>query len=225
MIHPLRTSQAFAMNITSNFLRKTTLALGALVATVAGLAGCASSEPASVAAAPAVEAVQTEYRIGPGDTLQIFVWNHPELSLTVPVRPDGLLSTPLVENVKAEGKTPSQLGKDLEAAMGEYVRSPKVNVIVTTFQGSLEDRIRVVGAAAQPQALPYRAGMTLVDVMVAVGGLSEFAAGNRAVISRREGDQQVRIPVKLNDLLNRGDINADRPVKPGDVIIIPESRF
>lgn len=212
------------MNITSNLFRKTTLALAALVATVASLAGCASSEPA-VSAAPAVEPVQTEYRIGPGDTLQIFVWNHPELSLTVPVRPDGLLSTPLVENVKADGKTPSELGKDLEAAMGEYVRSPKVNVIVTSFQGSLEDRIRVVGAAAQPQALPYRAGMTLVDVMVAVGGLSEFAAGNRAVISRREGDQQVRIPVKLNDLLNRGDINADRPVKPGDVIIIPESRF
>jgi polysaccharide export outer membrane protein len=225
MIHQFRTSQAFFMNITSNPFRKTTLALAALVATLAGLAGCASSEPAAVAAAPAVEPVQTEYRIGPGDTLQIFVWNHPELSLTVPVRPDGLLSTPLVENVKAEGKTPSQLGKDLEAAMGEYVRSPKVNVIVTTFQGSLEDRIRVVGAAAQPQALPYRAGMTLVDVMVAVGGLSEFAAGNRAVISRREGDQQVRIPVRLNDLLNRGDINADRPVKPGDVIIIPESRF
>ena len=212
------------MNNTRNLFRKTTLALAALVAAFAGLAGCASSEPA-VTAAPAVEPVQTEYRIGPGDTLQIFVWNHPELSLTVPVRPDGLLSTPLVENVKAEGKTPSQLGKDLEAAMGEYVRSPKVNVIVTSFQGSLEDRIRVVGAAAQPQALPYRAGMTLVDVMVAVGGLSEFAAGNRAVISRREGDQQVRIPIRLNDLLNRGDINADRPVKPGDVIIIPESRF
>ncbi len=109
--------------------------------------------------------------------------------------------------------------------MGEYVRSPKVNVIVTTFQGSLEDRVRVVGAAAQPQALPYRAGMTLVDVMVAVGGLSEFAAGNRAVIVRREGDQQIRMPVRLNDLLNKGNINADVPVKPGDVIIIPESRF
>ena len=195
-----------------------------LMALATLLAACASGP--DVESVPVPEPVEaSEYRIGPGDTLQIFVWNHPELSLTVPVRPDGLLSTPLVENVKAEGKTPSQLGKDLEAAMGEYVRSPKVNVIVTTFQGSLEDRIRVVGAAAQPQALPYRAGMTLVDVMVAVGGLSEFAAGNRAVISRREGDQQVRIPVKLNDLLNRGDINADRPVKPGDVIIIPESRF
>jgi polysaccharide export outer membrane protein len=213
------------MNKIRNSFRWTALAVAAVVATLAGLTGCATSEPASVAAAPAAEPVQTEYRIGPGDTLQIFVWNHPELSLTVPVRPDGLLSTPLVENVKAEGKTPSQLGKDLEAAMGEYVRSPKVNVIVTTFQGSLEDRVRVVGAATQPQALPYRAGMTLVDVMVAVGGLSEFAAGNRAVIVRREGDQQVRIPVRLNDLLNRGNINADVPVKPGDVIIIPESRF
>ena len=203
-------------------IRRNVLALAAFMAV---LAGCATTEPSSVVAPPAPEAVQTEYRIGPGDQLNIFVWNHPELSLSVPVRPDGLLSTPLVENVKAEGKTPSQLGKDLEAAMGEYVRGPKVNVIVTGFQGSLEDRIRVVGAAAKPQALPYRAGMTLIDVMVAVGGLSEFAAGNRAVISRREGDKQVRVPVKLNDLLNRGDITADVPVKPGDVIIIPESRF
>ena len=197
----------------------------ALVVVMSTMAGCSNPEPSVVKMPPAAEPVQSEYRIGPGDTLQIFVWNHPELSLSVPVRPDGLLSTPLVENVKAEGKTPSQLSKDLEAAMGEYVRSPKVNVMVTSFQGSLEDRIRVVGAATQPQTLPYRAGMTLVDVMVAVGGLGEFAAGNRAVIARRDGDQQLRIPVKLNDLLNRGDITADVPVKPGDVIIIPESRF
>jgi polysaccharide biosynthesis/export protein len=214
--------KAQGMKLEGNVIRRTAVALAAMLSV---LAGCATSEPNVMPAAPATEAVQTEYRIGPGDQLNIFVWNHPELSLSVPVRPDGLLSTPLVENVKAEGKTPSQLGKDLEVAMGEYVRGPKVNVIVTGFQGSLEDRIRVVGAAAQPQALPYRAGMTLVDVMIAVGGLSEFAAGNRAVISRREGDQQVRVPVRLNDLLNRGDINADVPVKPGDVLIIPESRF
>jgi polysaccharide export outer membrane protein len=213
--------KAAGMKLEASAMRRAGLAL---VAVMSGLAGCASQEPSQITL-PAPEAVQTEYRIGPGDQLNIFVWNHPELSLSVPVRPDGLLSTPLVENVKAEGKTPSELGKDLEAAMGEYVRGPKVNVIVTGFQGSLEDRIRVVGAATKPQALPYRAGMTLVDVMVAVGGLSEFAAGNRAVISRREGDKQVRVPVKLNDLLNRGDITADVPVRPGDVIIIPESRF
>jgi polysaccharide export outer membrane protein len=216
-----RKPEAAAMKFEANAMRRAALALAAILST---LAGCASQE-ASEVTLPAPAAVQTEYRIGPGDQLNIFVWNHPELSLTVPVRPDGLLSTPLVENVKAEGKTPSELGKDLEAAMGEYVRGPKVNVIVTGFQGSLEDRIRVVGAATKPQALPYRAGMTLVDVMVAVGGLSEFAAGNRAVIARREGDKQVRVPVKLNDLLNRGDITADVPVRPGDVIIIPESRF
>jgi polysaccharide export outer membrane protein len=214
--------KAPGMKFEATAVRRTALALAAVLSV---LAGCATSEPSVAPAAPAPEPVQTEYRIGPGDQLNIFVWNHPELSLSVPVRPDGLLSTPLVENVKAEGKTPSELGKDLEAAMGEYVRGPKVNVIVTGFQGSLEDRIRVVGAATKPQALPYRAGMTLVDVMVAVGGLSEFAAGNRAVIARREGDKQVRVPVKLNDLLNRGDITADVPVKPGDVIIIPESRF
>jgi polysaccharide export outer membrane protein len=222
MIFQFSKSKAPVMKFQGNAIRRTALALAAVVSV---LAGCATSEPSVVNLPPAAEAVQTEYRIGPGDQLNIFVWNHPELSLSVPVRPDGLLSTPLVENVKAEGKTPSELGKDLETAMGEYVRGPKVNVIVTGFQGSLEDRIRVVGAATKPQALPYRAGMTLVDVMVAVGGLSEFAAGNRAVIARREGDKQVRVPVRLNDLLNRGDIAADVPVKPGDVIIIPESRF
>jgi polysaccharide export outer membrane protein len=219
-----RPSQVCAMNQAVNPVRRIALAATALVVTLIGLGGCASSQPETVPA-PVIEPVQSEYRIGPGDMLQIFVWNHPELSLTVPVRPDGLLSTPLVENIKAEGKTPTELGHDLEAAMGEYVRSPKVNVIVTTFQGSLEDRVRVVGAATKPQALPYRAGMTIVDVMVAVGGLSEYAAGNRAVISRRDGDQLVRIPVKLNDLLNRGDISADVAVRPGDVLIIPESRF
>jgi polysaccharide export outer membrane protein len=167
----------------------------------------------------------TEYRIGPGDNLQVFVWNHPELTVTVPVRPDGLISTPLVENMKAEGKTPSQLSRDLEAALAEYVRSPTVNVIVTQFVGAYADQIRVVGQAQKPQSLPYRANMTVLDVMIAVGGLAEFAAGNRAVIMRPQGEQQQRIPVRLSDLMNEGDIGANIPMRPGDVLIIPESRF
>jgi polysaccharide export outer membrane protein len=178
-----------------------------------------------VDAPPPPPAVQTEYRIGPGDNLQVFVWNHPELTVTVPVRPDGLISTPLVENMKAEGKTPSQLSRDLETALSEYVRTPTVNVIVTQFVGAYGDQIRVVGQAQKPQSLPYRANMTVLDVMIAVGGLAEFAAGNRAVIVRRDGDRQLRIPVRLADLMNDGDIGANLAMQPGDVLIIPESRF
>jgi polysaccharide biosynthesis/export protein len=197
---------------------------GALLALALLLAGCGGRT--KVVDAPPPEApVQTEYRIGPGDSLQVFVWNHPELTITVPVRPDGLISTPLVENLQAGGKTPSQLSRDLEKALAEYVRSPTVNVIVTNFVGALADQVRVVGQAQRPQALPYRANMTLLDVMIAVGGLSEFAAGNRAVIVRQEGDKNLRIPVRLTDLLDDGDIGANRTMRPGDVLIIPESRF
>jgi polysaccharide biosynthesis/export protein len=195
------------------------IAASAVVAT-----GCGGKT--KVVEAPPVEpAVQTEYRIGPGDNLQVFVWNHPELTVTVPVRPDGLISTPLVENMKAEGKTPSQLSRDLETALAEYVRSPTVNVIVTQFVGAYGDQIRVVGQAQEPKSLPYRANMSVLDVMIAVGGLAEFAAGNRAVIVRQEGGQQLRIPVRLSDLMNDGDIGANVAMRPGDVLIIPESRF
>jgi polysaccharide export outer membrane protein len=189
------------------------------------LAGC-GSEP-KVVEAPAITpaAGPAEYRIGPGDTLQVFVWNQPELTVTVPVRPDGMISTPLIEGVPAEGKTASQLAKDLETALSEFVRNPKVSVMITSFVGAYGDQIRVVGQAAKPQSLPYRANMTVLDVIIAVGGLGEFAAGNRAVIVRQEGGKQLRIPVRLNDLINDGDISANQPVRPGDVLIIPESRF
>jgi polysaccharide biosynthesis/export protein len=197
---------------------------GALVALSLLLTGCGGRTKV-VDAPPAEAPVQTEYRIGPGDSLQVFVWNHPELTVTIPVRPDGLISTPLVENLQAGGKTPSQLSRDLEKALAEYVRSPTVNVIVTSFVGALADQVRVVGQAQRPQALPYRANMTLLDVMIAVGGLSEFAAGNRAVIVRQEGDKNLRIPVRLSDLINDGDIGANLTMRPGDVLIIPESRF
>ena len=176
-------------------------------------------------APPAPPAEQTEYRIGPGDSLQVFVWNHPELSVTVPVRPDGMISTPLIENMSADGKTPSQLARDMEKALAEYVRSPTVNVIVTNFVGTYGDQIRVVGQAQTPQSLPYRANMTVLDVMIAVGGLAEFAAGNRSYIIRRVDDKEMRIPVRLNALLNHGDTSANVSMRPGDVLIIPESRF
>ena len=190
------------------------------------LAACASTpETVTVPCRRQAQAEQSEYRIGPGDTLQVFVWNQPELTVTVPVRPDGMISTPLISGVPAEGKTAPQLAKDLEVALSEFVRNPTVSVMVTGFVGTYADQIRVVGQAAKPQSLPYRANMTLLDVMIAVGGLAEFAAGNRAVLVRQEGDKQTRIPVRLRDLIDDGDISANVPMRPGDVLIIPESRF
>ncbi len=187
------------------------------------LAACGSAPPAPTAAPTAAEP-PVEYKIGAGDQLQVFVWNNKELSTTVPVRPDGLISTPLVEDMAAAGKTPSELARDLEKALSEYVRNPKVNVIVTSFVGGAQ--VRVVGQAVNPQALPYRSNMTVLDVMIAVGGLDEFAAGNRAKIVRRAADgSQQEIRVRLADLLNKGDMAANVAMEPGDVLIIPETRF
>lgn len=197
------------------------LLLGSLLSMLAACAG--TQEVEGVPAAVPVE--QSEYRLGPGDTLQVFVWNHPELTVTVPVRPDGMISTPLIAGVPAEGKTATQLAKDLEAALAEYVRNPTVSVMVTSFVGAYADQIRVVGQAAEPRSLPYRANMTLLDVMIAVGGLAEFAAGNRAVLVRQQDGKTTRTTVRLRDLLDKGDISANLPMRPGDVLIIPESRF
>ncbi len=189
------------------------------------LPGCGGKTQVNEAQAPPPTVEQQEYRIGPGDTLEVFVWNQPELTVTVPVRPDGMISTPLIAGVPAEGKTATQLAADLETALSEFVRNPKVSVMITGFVGSYGDQIRVVGQAGKPQSLSYRANMTVLDVMIAVGGLAEFAAGNRAVIVRQEGDKQMRIPVRLQDLLDDGDISANVPMRQGDVLIIPESRF
>jgi len=165
-----------------------------------------------------------EYRIGPGDQLEIFVFNQPDLSVKIPVRPDGLISSPLVENIQAAGRTPSELARGIEQTLSQYVRTPTVNVIVTNFVGTYEAQIRVVGQATNPQSLPYRAGMTLLDVMIAVGGLGKFAAGNRAKIARKVDGEPTEIKVKLNRLLD-GDVKANIEMRPGDVLIIPESRF
>lgn len=187
------------------------------------LAACAATPPpADLGVAPRPSG---EYVIGPGDTLQIFVWQHPEVSATIPVRPDGKISTPLVEDMLAVGKTPTQLARDLEGRIGEYIRAPSVSVIVSGFVGTFENQVRVVGQAAQPQSIPYRDGMTLLDVMIQVGGLSNTAAGNRAKIIRRAEGGQTEIPVKVADLLNRGRIEANMPMQPGDVLIIPQSRL
>ncbi len=186
----------------------------------------ACSSPRRPVTDPAIQsAAQVEYLIGPGDVLQVFVWRNPELSVTVPVRPDGRISTPLVEDMKAVGKTPSQLARDMEQALSKYVKSPKVNIIVEEFVGNFSEQIRVVGKAAEPKAIPYRRNMTLLDVMIEVGGLAPGAAGNRARIIRRQNGEQEEIKVRVDRLLNDGDISQNVMMLPGDVLLIPESRL
>jgi polysaccharide biosynthesis/export protein len=180
--------------------------------------------PPAAVIKPAESKVTNDYIIGPGDTLQIFVWRNPELTSTVPVRPDGKISTPLVEDMVAVGKTPSQLARDVEKVLGEYVRSPQINVIVTQ-PASVFSQVKVIGQVARPSSIPYREGLTVLDAVLAVGGLGPFAAGNRAKVVRTENGKSREIKVKLNALVNGGDMKQNIALLPGDVIVIPESRF
>ena len=168
-----------------------------------------------------------EYVIGAGDTLTIQVYRLPDLSATVPVRPDGRISTPLVQNIVAAGRTPTDLAREIERQLRRFVREPTVTVLVTSFVGPPARQVRVVGEAAQPLAIPFREGMSVLDVMIQAGGLTRFAAGNRAEIVRREtpgGSAQI-IPVRLADLLRDGDMSQDLPMRPGDTLVIPQSWF
>jgi polysaccharide biosynthesis/export protein len=164
------------------------------------------------------------YIIGPGDSLNVIVWRNPELSMLVPVRPDGKIAAPLVDELLAQGKNSVELARDIEKVLGKYVRDPIVTVLVTSFVGPYSEQIRVVGEAAKPQALPYRNKMSLLDVMIAAGGLTDFAAGNRAVLLRSaEGNKQYALRIK--DLLKGGDVSANVEMRPGDIVIIPQSLF
>jgi len=171
------------------------------------------------------EKVPHDYLIGPGDTLNIIVWRNPEISMSVPVRPDGKITTPLVEDLPASGKTSTELARSIEETLSKYLQQPVVTVVITGFVGPFSEQIRVVGEAAQPQALPYRENMSLMDVMIAVGGLTDFAAGNRARIIRNINGEQQQFRVRLEDLIRDGDISANVPVYQGDVLVIPESFF
>ncbi|MEQ1929248.1 MAG: XrtA/PEP-CTERM system exopolysaccharide export protein [Parvularculaceae bacterium] len=204
----------------------------AAVAAALALAACGSGDIASsdqLAAVPQSTADQyanaPDYIIGPNDNLEVFVWRAPELSTKVTVRPDGRISTPLVEDMVAAGKTPTKLGKDLEKALLQYVKTPQVTVKVDEFSSTFEQQVRVIGEAQKPLALPFQSGMTVLDVMVAVGGLTEFAAGNKAVLIRGTGADRQSYRLRLNDLMRKGKITANVPVMPGDVILIPESVF
>ena len=168
-----------------------------------------------------------EYVIGPLDELTIFVWRNPELGAKVQVRPDGRITTPLITDMPAVGKTPSMLAEDIRLQLSQFIEEPLVSVIVNEFAGTFSQQVRIVGATEKPASLPYRANMTVLDAMIAVGGLSEFAAGNRAKLIRfdKQAGRQREYALRLTDLLKRGDSKANVLLQPGDVIIIPESTF
>jgi polysaccharide export outer membrane protein len=195
-------------------------ALGVLLLCLASGAGAQEG-----GSAPPAASSSDEYLIGAGDVLQIFVWRQPELSVTIPVRPDGKISTPLIEDLVAVGKTPTQLAREMEQALSAYLRSPQVNVIVQEFVGIGAGQIRVTGQALRPQVVPYRDQMTLLDVVIAVGGLTEFAAGNRSRVIRTINGKTEEIRVRLDDLVNRGKIEHNITMRPGDILIIPERLF
>ncbi|MGR6328240.1 XrtA/PEP-CTERM system exopolysaccharide export protein [Sphingomonas sp. XXL09] len=204
------------------------LMLGGLATVLSACSG-GNARPALPAATYVASKEQPgeEYVIGPLDSLNIFVWRNPELSAKVQVRPDGRITTPLVNDMPAVGKTPSMLAADMKRALGEYVKDPIVSVIVENFSGTYSQQVRIIGATEKPASIPYRANMTLLDAMIAVGGLNQYAAGNKAKLVRhdRETGAQHEYKLQIGDLLKRGDSSANVSLQPGDVIIIPESMF
>jgi polysaccharide export outer membrane protein len=187
------------------------------------ISGCSTFPPAPVSAFSGQ--YQYQYVIGPGDTLNIVVWRNPDLSLIVPVRPDGRISSPLVEDLVVAGKNPTGVARDIEKALSKFILDPKVNVVVTAFGGASSEQIRVVGEAARPQVLSYKLKMTLLDVMIAVGGITDFADGNGATILRAGEGGNKQYSVRISDLIKRGDVSANVEMMPGDVLIIPQSWF
>ncbi len=179
---------------------------------------------AAAPVAPAGAASDPQYIIGPGDQLQVFVWRNDDLSVTVPVKPDGRITTPLVEDMQASGKTAAQLARDIEKVLAQYIRTPQVNIIVTAPL-SLYSAVKVVGQVKSPQSIPYREGLTVLDAVLTGGGLTDFAAGNRAKIIRRENGRTTEVKVRIKDMVEHGDLRTNVPLRPGDTLIVPESRF
>ncbi|WP_242470085.1 XrtA/PEP-CTERM system exopolysaccharide export protein [Thiococcus pfennigii] len=190
------------------------------------LAGCANDAIETSSPEQTAQFPGADYLIAPGDTLAVFVWAEPDLSIVnVPVRPDGKITTPLAEDIVAAGKTASGLAREIEQELRAYIRKPVVTVSVTDFVGLYSKQVRVVGAAVEPQSIPYRDGMSVLDVVIAIGGLTEFANGNKAILIRNVDGTEKRYRVRLDDLINRGRISENIQVLPGDVLIIPEGRL
>jgi len=191
----------------------------------ASSAATSSQQATSQPTAPQPQEAGYQYVIGPGDTLDVFVWGYKDLSVTIPVRPDGKITTRLVEDMVASGKTPTRLARELENKYKVYVKNPTVTVTVNKFIGVPSQQVKVVGGGAKPRTVPYVNGMTVLDVMIEVGGLKKFSSGNKAVLVRTIDGARKSYRVRLHDLLKKGDIKANGYVQPGDIIIIPESWF
>lgn len=187
---------------------------------VAVLSGCANNPPP-----PETVAGSTRYHIGAGDDLNVFVWQNNDLSTHIKVRPDGMISLPLVNDIPAAGKTPTELAQDIEHRLKKYVNNPTVSVMVNSFVGLDSEQIRVVGEAAKPQTIPYRKRMTALDAMIAAGGLTRYAAGDRSTLVRTVDGRQESYTLRLSKLLQDGDMSANVPLEPGDVIVIPQTYF
>lgn len=215
----------FSSHVSDRLLAKLRRATAVFMVPAIFVVGCVGAHPLPEASPGADRVSAPDYLIGPGDNIQIFVWGSPELSVQVPVRPDGHVSTPLVEDLMASGRTPTQLARDIEKALEPYIKDTVVTVMVNQFAGPYSQQIRVIGEATRPQALPYREHMTVLDVMIAVGGLTQFAAGNKATIVREADGVRQQLRVRLDDLVKDGDIGANVEMLPGDILIVPESWF
>jgi polysaccharide export outer membrane protein len=200
------------------------IALACMLVLPAAFTIAIAQDSRTLAPAAPAPGITPDYVIGPGDELEVFVWRNPELTVTLPVRPDGKVSTPLNEDMAAVGKTPVHLARDIEKVLSEYVKSPQVNIIVTK-PANAYSQVKVIGQVLRPASVPYREGMTVLDAILAVGGLSNFAAGNRAHLVRTENGKQIELKVKLDALVNSGDMSQNLPLHVGDVLVVPESRF
>ncbi|MDC0661957.1 XrtA/PEP-CTERM system exopolysaccharide export protein [Marinobacter sp. SS21] len=198
------------------------------VVALTGCVGPIASPPDKIAQALNLGAAENtgEYIIGATDEISVSVWRNPDLSITVPVRPDGMISVPLVGDVKASGKTPERLADDIEAILDEYIREPQVSVVVTSMNShEFTDRVRVTGAVEQPMSMPHRSGMTVLDMVLSAGGINPFAAPNNSMLYRVVENEVVAIPVKLGDILNNGDIRTNYSLRAGDILTVPERGF
>jgi len=207
------------MKLSCKFAKITVVFIGSLF-----LGGCAGVHEAIPSSEIEIDR-NYEYIIGPGDELDIFVWGYSELSISLPVRPYGKITTRLVEDMPASGKTPTQLARDIEVEYSRYVKRPVVSVTVSGFVGTSEQQIKIVGGGSKPRTIPYSNNMTLLDLMIAIGGLGEYANGNRSVLVRKIKGEEKSYNVRVHDLLKKGDISANVPLYPGDILIIPESWF
>ncbi len=207
--------------------RSRLLQLAAIVALCFGMAVHAQAPAPTPPSAPPTQQqsdAQASYLIGPGDVLQVFVWREQGLSTTIPVRPDGKITTPLVEDMVAVGKTPSQLARDVEKVLAKYIKSPQVNILVSQPLSTFS-QVQVIGQVTKPQSIPYREGMKVLDALLASGGLAPYAAGNRAKLIRKQSGKQQELKLKLADLLDKGDLRQNLELKPGDVLVVPQSVF